>query len=118
MHQISIERAVGENILESLRSDWKQLFAATECSPFLSWEWLSTWYKCFGGNRDLFVLKAYRQNQLIGLLPLCLQEKRVLGLKLKRLAFIGEAQGGADYLDLIAKPEDKIEILSAILDFL
>ncbi|HEX8264209.1 MAG TPA: GNAT family N-acetyltransferase [Pyrinomonadaceae bacterium] len=118
MHQISIERALGENILESLRGDWKQLFAATECSPFLAWEWLSTWYKWFGGNRDLFVIKAYRQNQLIGLLPLCLQEKRVLGLKLKRLAFIGEAQGGADYLDLIAKPEDKIEILSAILDFL
>ncbi|MDQ4123392.1 MAG: GNAT family N-acetyltransferase [Acidobacteriota bacterium] len=118
MHQISIERAVGENILKSLREDWKQLFAATECSPFLSWEWLSTWYKWFGGDRDLFVLKAYRENQLIGLMPLCLQEKRVLGLKLIRLSFMGEAQGGADYLDLIAKPEEKAEILSAILDFL
>lgn len=118
MHQILIEKADGESVFESLREEWKQLFAVAQCSPFLSFDYLSTWYKWFGTNRTPLILKAYRQNHLIGLLPLCLQEKRVLGLKLKQLVFIGEAQGGADYLDLIAKPEDKIEILSAILDFL
>ena len=117
MHQISIERANVEEVFDSSREDWKQLFAGVNCSPFLSWEWLSTWYKCFGANSDPIVLKAYRQNQLIGLLPLYSQEKKILGLKLKRLGFIGETHG-ADYLDLIAKPEDKSEVLSAIFDFL
>lgn len=120
MSQISIEKATGENVFASLQAEWRNLFAATRgaSSPFLSWEWLSTWHKWFGANRTPFILKAYRQNQLIGLLPLCLQEKKVLGMRLKRLGFIGETQGGADYLDLIAKPEDKSEVLAAIFEFL
>lgn len=118
MSRISIEIANGENVFDSLREQWRQLFAQTESSPFLSWEWLSTWYKWFGVDRTPFILKATRDNRLIGLLPLCLQEKKVLGMRLKRLAFVGEQIGGADYLDLIAKPEDKREVLSAMFDFL
>ena len=118
MSQISIEKFDGENVFDSLRVEWRQLFAATESSPFLSWEWLSTWYKWFGAGRTPFILKAKRENQLIGLLPLCFEEKKVLGMRLKRLAFIGEQTGGADYLDLISKPEDKRKVLSAIFDFL
>lgn len=119
MSQISVERAAGENIIELLREEWQQLFAATGCSsPFLSWEWLSVWYKWFGAGRIPFFLKVTRENRLIGLLPLCLQEKKVLGMRLGRLGFIGAGAGGADYLDLIAKPENKAEVLSAIFDFL
>ncbi len=119
MSQISIEKANGEDVFASLQAEWRQLFAAGKCSsPFLSWEWLSVWHKWFGAGRTPFILKAYRENRLIGLLPLCWQEKKVLGMRFNRLGFIGETQGGADYLDLIAKPEDKAEILSAIFDFL
>ena len=118
MSQILIEKAAGEDIFALLQTEWKLLFTKTECSPFSSCEWLSVWYKWFGTNRTPFILKAYRENQLIGLLPLCLQEKKILGMRLNRLGFIGEIQGGADYLDLIAKPEDKAEILSAMFDFL
>ncbi|MDQ3800775.1 MAG: GNAT family N-acetyltransferase, partial [Acidobacteriota bacterium] len=97
MSRILIEKAGGENVFEELREEWKGLFAASGgCSPFLSWEWLSTWYKWFGvAERTPFVLKAYRENRLVGLLPLCLHEKKILGMRLRRLAFIGEAQGGA-----------------------
>lgn len=119
MNQISVKKAIGEDVFISLREEWTQLFAAAESSsPFLSREWLSTWYKWFGANRTPFILKAYREDRLIGLLPLCLEEKRILGMKLKRLSFLGEKQGGADYLDLIASPEDKPEILPAVFDYL
>lgn len=118
MSRISIEKANGENVFDSLRDQWQRLFTQTESAPFLSWEWLSTWYEYFGASRTPFILKATRENRLIGLLPLCLEEKKVLGMSLKRLAFIGEQVGGADYLDLIAEPEDKREILSAVFEFL
>ncbi len=118
MSRISIEKINGKDAFETLRDEWRQLFAAAESSPFLSWEWLSTWFRWFGADRTPFVIKALRDNRLIGLLPLCLQEKKVLGMRLRRLAFIGEAVGGADYLDLIAAPEDKAEILTAIFEFL
>jgi CelD/BcsL family acetyltransferase involved in cellulose biosynthesis len=118
MSRIFIEKAEGD--FASLREEWRRLFASTDgsSSPFLSWEWLSIWFKWFGADRTPFVLKAYRENRLIGLLPLCLQEKKVFGMRLKRLGFIGEAQGGADYLDLIAEPENKSEIYDAIFEFL
>ena len=118
MSQILIEKLDGENAFDSLGEEWRQLFAETASSPFLSWEWLSTWYKWFGGGRTPFILKATRENQLIGLLPLCFEEKKVLGMRLKRLSFMGEQVGGADYLDLIAKSEDKRQVLLAVFDFL
>lgn len=118
MSQITIEKVVTENAFELLREEWKHLFAATGCSPFLSWEWLSTWYKAFGENRSLFILRICREDELIGLLPLCLQNKKVFGMNLKQLGFIGEETGGADYLDLIVKSGDKAEILPAIFGFL
>lgn len=118
MSRISIEKVTTEDAFELLREEWKRLFVTANCSPFLSWEWLSTWYKWFGAGRTPFILKATRENRLIGLLPLCFEEKKVLGMRLKRLAFIGEQTGGADYLDLIAKTEDKRKVLLAIFDFL
>jgi CelD/BcsL family acetyltransferase involved in cellulose biosynthesis len=118
MSQISIEKVSAENSFDLLREEWKQLFNAISVSPFLSWEWLSVWHKWFGQERTPFILKAYRDDKLIGLLPLCIQEKKIFGLKLKRIGFMGEEVGGADYLDLISKPDDKTEILSAIFDFL
>ncbi len=118
MNRIAIEKCDGKDAFETLREEWRQLFTATESSAFLSWEWLSVWYQWFGADRTPFILKAYRDNRLIGLFPLCSQEKKVLGMRLERLAFIGEEVGGADYLDLIAKTEDKAEIYSAIFEFL
>lgn len=118
MNQITIKINENETVFDELRDDWKRLFERSDVSPFLSWEWLSTWFKWFGANKKPFILKAFRGEELIGLLPLYYQEKRILGLRLKRLGFIGEEVGGADYLDLIARSEDKTEILAAIFDFL
>ncbi|MCY7377676.1 MAG: GNAT family N-acetyltransferase [Pyrinomonadaceae bacterium] len=118
MSRIIINKASGEDVFSSLRESWQQLFAVSECAPFLSWEWLSVWFKWFGAGKTPFIIQVSRENRLIGILPLYLEEKKVLGMRLERLGFIGEAQGGADYLDLIAKPEDRAEILAAIFDFL
>lgn len=115
---VSVVIATTEDAFELIRDDWQQLFAKAGCSPFLSWEWQSTWYRSFGGDSELFILKTYRGDQLIGILPLRVQEKRFLGMRVKRVGFIGEVEGGADYLDLIARPEEKAEILKSNIDFL
>ncbi len=118
MSRIIVEIIIEPDAFAALRGDWKRLFVVSECAPFLSWEWQTAWFKNFGADRSPFILTVKRETELIGILPLCLQEKKVLGMNLKRLAFIGEANGGADYLDLIAKREDKAEILAAIFEFL
>lgn len=117
-YKIRVEKAAPENVFSSIRTEWQQLDASSRLSPFLSWEWQSTWNNSFGSDGEPFILKTYRANQLIGIFPLRLQKKRLLGLPLRKLGFIGEETGGADYLDLIARPEDRLQVLSSNLAFL
>jgi len=116
--ELSVARCDPENAFDLIRADWRQLFATADCAPFLSWEWQSTWNMSFGANSEPFILKTYRGDRLIGILPLRLQEKKLLGALVKRLSFIGEDVGGAGYLDLIAKPSDRTQVLIANLEFL
>ncbi len=118
MNEVQIKKSVGKNALEEICEDWTNLFAETNCAPFLSWEWISAWHENLVPTREIYLLKAYRNKNLIGILPLGLQKKRVLGMRFSQLGFLGEEIGGADYLDLIAKDEDKAEIWTEIFNFL
>ncbi len=49
---IAIAHARDPGRLAALRGEWTALFdAAASPSPFLSWEWLHTWWRHFGGRR-------------------------------------------------------------------
>lgn len=118
MDQIQIKKSVGKTAFLELYKDWTNLFKEINCVPFLSYEWISAWFEKLAENRQIYLLKAFRYGKLIGILPLCLQTKKVFGLKFQQLGFLGEEIGGADYLDLIAKEEDKAEIWVGIFEFL
>lgn len=118
MNQIRIEKSVGKNALLEIRKDWTNLCAQTNCAPFLSFEWIAAWYEKLGSEREIYLLKAFENAELIGILPLCLQTKKVCGFEFRRLGFLGEEIGGADYLDLIAENENKAEIWSKVFKFL
>ncbi len=118
MIRVLIQPGSAIEAFAAIKTEWRQLFAAVECSPFLSWEWMSVWFESFGEDRIPFILKAYRAETLIGILPMFLAKREILGLRFNRLSLMGEDAGGADHLDLIAKPEDRTEAISAIFDFL
>jgi len=118
MNHINIEKSIGKNALLEVRKDWINLFTRTNCAPFLSFEWVSAWYEKLGSEREIYLLKAYENQELIGILPLCLQTKKVFGFKFRRLGFLGEEIGGADYLDLIASEEKRAKIWAKVFEFL
>ncbi len=118
MSKILIEKANKDDIFELLRTDWQRLFDAGECAPFLSREWISAWHEKLGSDREVYILKASQNDDLIGVLPLCLQTKKVLGMTFRRLGFLGAEIGGADYLDLIAVDKDKADIWAQVFEFL
>lgn len=118
MNQIKIEKFVGKEAFLQIREDWRNLFAQTNCAPFLSFEWTSAWYEKLAENREIYLLKASENETLIGILPLCLETKKLFGVKFRKLGFLGEEIGGADYLDLIAKDEHKAEIWGEVFEFL
>jgi CelD/BcsL family acetyltransferase involved in cellulose biosynthesis len=118
MKGIRVEIAQNEDAFASIRDEWTALFAESGCSPFSSWEWLSTWFRWFGSGDSPFIVKTYRDDKLIGILPLICQARNAIGMRVRRLAFAGEGPGGADHLDLIARSSDAREVLAANLKYL
>lgn len=115
MDAISVEVDTREDALAELRDEWTALFTGSKCAPFLAWEWMSAWNRAFGSGGRPFILKALRDGRLIGLLPLRSFRRDLLGT---HLAFIGAGAGGADYLDIIVRPGDRMEVAAAMIQYL
>ena len=118
MYRVLIQKGTASDTFAAIRDEWQQLFAVAEASPFLSWEWMSTWFDTFGANKLPCLLKAYRGETLIGILPMYREKRRLLGISFNRLSMMGNKTGGADYLDLIARPEDRSGAMTAIFEYL
>jgi len=118
MNSVNIENGSATEVFARIKKEWHRLFAVADVSPFSSWEWMSVWFANFGENKTPFILKAYRGDKLIGILPMFREKKTFIGTKSDRLALMGEGPGGADYLDVISRPEDKGDAVAAIFEYL
>jgi CelD/BcsL family acetyltransferase involved in cellulose biosynthesis len=118
MIRIEVQEGSGSDAIGQIRDDWHRLFQGVNCSPFLSWEWMSTWFEHFGEGRTAFLIKAYRNDKVIGLLPMIWSNDAFLGITKKKLSLMGDSAGGADHLELICDPADYDEAFTAILRFL
>lgn len=120
MNKITIEVRQGADALEALRAEWQALFRLASAPPFLSWEWMSAWRQALSGQRTPYLLCARQAGELVGLLALGVEELPVLGAarRLRRFSLLGAGFGGADYLDLLVKPEAAQASAAAIFDHL
>ncbi|HEY1771784.1 MAG TPA: GNAT family N-acetyltransferase [Gammaproteobacteria bacterium] len=115
-----IELVEDENGLQALRAEWQDVLKASmvDCL-FLSWEWLSVWWKNLSGGRRLHVLAVRRGDKLIGIAPWAVRPAQPGRLiPFRALEFMGMGDIGSDYLDLIARPEDEAEVVQAVGDYL
>jgi CelD/BcsL family acetyltransferase involved in cellulose biosynthesis len=105
--------------LARLRGEWAALHEASGAGLFNAWEWLHPWTQRVAPGRALHVLVARdRDGALCGVLPLGLEVRRVLGRRVRRLAFLGETHVGSDYLDVVARPEARAEVTAAFASYL
>lgn len=118
MIEVVVVRGEGDEILSALKAEWKDLFLTARCSPFLSWEWMSVWFESFGENRTPFILKAYRGEELVAILPMFIEGSKFLGIPYTTLSLMGLGPGGADYLGPIVKPGEMDAAVGAFLDFI
>jgi CelD/BcsL family acetyltransferase involved in cellulose biosynthesis len=102
--------------LANLRADWNALLEQSAAStPFLTWEWLHTWWTHFGAGR-LNVLRVHdAAGTLIGAAPLRAVTR--FGA-LPAFEWLGAGEAGADYLDLIARRGREAEVAAAVADWL
>jgi CelD/BcsL family acetyltransferase involved in cellulose biosynthesis len=87
-----------------MRAEWTDLLDASDAGLFNAWEWLYPWCRRLAPEREPTILTARdAAGSLVGLMPLGLARRRVLGRRVRRLAFLGETIVGSDYLDAIAR---------------
>ncbi len=68
-------------VLARLKPEWDTLLACSGTDhPFLSHEWISSWWQCFGAGRTLHLLLVKAGNRLAGIAPLLRSDKRMYGI--------------------------------------
>jgi CelD/BcsL family acetyltransferase involved in cellulose biosynthesis len=98
--------------LAMLETEWNQLFERVACSNvFLSFQWMSQWWRHFGeGNRLFVVVVRDETMRLLGLAPLYIS--RSLGpLRIHRLGFLTDHMVGSDYLDVLVDQDTAPTVL-------
>jgi peptidoglycan/xylan/chitin deacetylase (PgdA/CDA1 family)/CelD/BcsL family acetyltransferase involved in cellulose biosynthesis len=99
--------------LYDLRPAWDSLLRGSAGNTiFLSWEWLTAWWRSYGKTGELRILTASDENgALRGIAPLRLQTMRKYGQKYSALAFVGDGSMDSDYLDFIVASGHEEQVL-------
>ena len=105
---------------DALATPWNELLQKSQAnSPFLAWEWLRPWWNVYGQGKELYVLTATDNDELVGLAPFYLEHWRELGLiPARRLRLLGAAFGGGDFLDCIVLPGKEAAVYKALVAYL
>jgi len=86
--------------LEPLRGPWEELRVKCGGSVFSSFDWTLLWIKNFGHVASPRILIAEEGGDLRGIAPFVVSERTVMGIKVRRLSFVGTEAGAAEYYDL------------------
>lgn len=102
--------------LITLRDEWTALLQySSHGDPFLSWEWIATWWHHFGSRYELVLITVREEGSLVGLAPLMVQPQRICGLYLRVLTSIGYPPPDVSgFLTL----SNRCDVTRAIVDYL
>lgn len=76
---------------ERLRPAWDDMIDAHSiASPFASIDYLQAWWRHYGVSRHLHIVTLYRDARLVGIAPMMVAPKRILGRYRWRLELIGD----------------------------
>jgi CelD/BcsL family acetyltransferase involved in cellulose biosynthesis len=56
--------------------------------PFLTHEWIRTWWDAFGAGKRLHIVLVKARDELVAIAPLMLTEARMYGMRVRQLEFI------------------------------
>jgi len=113
---LTVERVTELALFDGLRQEWDELLQASDSGcVFLTWEWLSTWWRHLAEGRSLFILIVRRSRKLVALAPFCLRPRSLSRARpLPEVEFLGSGFVGSDYLDIIVRQGDEAEAYQAL----
>jgi CelD/BcsL family acetyltransferase involved in cellulose biosynthesis len=110
---IKIKEVSSAKDFANLNYDWNELLKKSKSDNiFLTHQWVSTWWKYFGKGRELKIIVAEENSELIGIAPFMLEKFYFL----KQISFIGVPH--SDYHDFILLSGKERMTLEAILKYL
>lgn len=107
--------------LEERIPAWENILNENPASSIFSTpEWLGSWWKAFGSNRQMVALAfSNGSGELVGLAPLYLDDSRRVPFgRLKCLRLVGDGSGDSDNIDLIIQPGFEKACAQALLRWL
>lgn len=103
----------------NLRADWTDIIeAGGQPSPFLTWEWLFTWWHHYGNGRpgkQLAIVTAREGNTLSALLPGYVRTAGFTGATLRSLHLLGTAGESSDDLDIPQREPTRDDLLPQLV---
>lgn len=120
VHQgLYVELVKDEASFWNLQSDWNNLLINSSANNiFLTWEWVSTWWKCYKKDFELYlILVRDAEANLVGVGPFVVTKKKVLRLRgISVLQFLGTEVGATpESLEIVVKNGWAEGVLSLII---
>jgi CelD/BcsL family acetyltransferase involved in cellulose biosynthesis len=116
--QVEIIRETGAFM--ALGREWNELLSASssDCA-FLTFEWLSTWWRHFHAGRPLCVMTVRSGGELVAIAPFVRCRWRVRPPRLvSALEFMGYDAVGSEYLDIIVRTGREATVADVLGDAL
>jgi CelD/BcsL family acetyltransferase involved in cellulose biosynthesis len=110
MRMLRVEAITDYDAFRGLEPIWNPLLARTDTDVvFLTFEWLTTWWECFGANADLLVLVVRSGDEPVALAPLMLNRHT------RQVSFLANTQSMRASFLLTADPEESLRAILAYL---
>ncbi len=100
LHDISVETVSDPYALARLEREWNDVVdRAGITHPFLSYEWMRTWWECFGGDSQLHILVVRSAGRAIAIAPLLFERARMYGMPVRRVRLLqNDHSARADFI--------------------
>lgn len=114
---ITVHRISTTEEFETLEQGWETLLAQNHTrSAFLSWEWLFAWWTIYGEGKQLWVIAAFKDQALVGIAPLMIEERKEYLTNQRVLCSLGGYD--IDVGGLLLAKEEQSATVAAIMNFL
>ena len=91
--------------LMGLKEAWTDLLAQSDSDClFLTWEWLSTWWRHLAGDKRLFIPIVRHLGEVVAIAPMVVRPPGISSvLPFPAIEFMGTGSIGSDYLDVLVR---------------
>ncbi len=98
-----------------LRQEWNSLLERIDVhNPYLRHEWLASWWKAYGQDKKLWVIRFKNEGRTIGYVPLMKYKTKLTGIDIEAIGFLSNHWSRMDFI-LSDRQNDCMEKLAEFI---